>query len=729
MGKRSPQSIESYLQRKDVQERIRNSILRNHSDLTVPISGAVNLLGFGVNQLRKWEEKGLLNPIREGKHRQYSLHDLDKLAVIKELVAAKFSPSTIPPDIDIIWNSISPSEEQLNWVAQGSLNETIGRETESKYLYINQRIEGARKELFWRYYASFVVRISLQLIREDMPNQGRSAVGLVLPLNADATTISALTSIDDLSNVGKSLVGWLAQSGSSHTLFTTTPSFQHLGHYRIYRLGEIGRSTLPERDMPIDHTLLLVGWQENAFSLSGLVVNTIRHLFTPLIEEAEFTRICFDKGMRDALDPGTDLDSNFPDYILNGLADMVIRLGNIGGERWRFCCILLPDDTTIPLQQRSLVVRAQSENAPHKIGKSQVSPDEPTLSISLRAYQSGQTIYRSEICKEDLAIAFRELEEPGSGSVIALPTGGKGRAPAAILYVVADQPDAFSLDNQRILRLIGTSIEELLEIYRARQVTKESLSNAITSPEYVDTFFEKRKILSENNFVMDIEAVLRDIQSRAVKGVKVMFAEDNVKQNLQQKEALPGEGISFISIDIDEQSKLASRFGDQFTRNLSKVVGSYLNDQLRRILTDVIDYRLYHIWTDRFYLVIKGLELEEVRKHAERIRRKLKDSYEVSVILPWFEESINPRLENKQEVSISVRVGVTHYPYSKLEDLLERYTATTYAVGNVRALISRDIDKALDKGRLAGGDVVISWNPNIDKEKQGFIRLYPTVTT
>src|SRR6266480_4529924 len=80
-----------------------------------------------------------------------------------------------------------------------------------------------------------------------------------------------------------------------------------------------------------------------------------------------------------------------------------------------------------------------------------------------------------------------------------------------------------------------------------------------------------------------------------------------------------------------------------------------------------------------------------------RIRRKLKDSYEVSVILPWDEEAINPRSENKQEVSLSVRVGVSHYLYSKLEDLLGRYAATTNAIGNVRALISRDIDRALDK--------------------------------
>ncbi len=726
MGKQSPQSIENYLQREEVQERIRESILRNRSHLTVPISGAVNLFGFGVNQLRKWEEKGLLNPKREGTHRQYSLQDLDKLAIIHELVAAKFSPSTIPPDIDSIWNSISLSEDQRYWITQGILKGATSREIESKHLHINQRIESARKELFWRYYTSFVLRISLQLICEDMPDSDRSAVGLVLPLNANAATISTLSGLDDLPKVGKSLVGWLAQSGSFQTLFTTAPSLEHTGRYRIYRLRGMEQGTPLEEDLSTDNTLLIVDWHENPLTLSSVVVKTIRCLLSPLYEEAELSCVCFDQGMRDALDPETDLDSNYPDYILNGLADMVIRLGNIGGERWCFCCVLLPDETTLPMQERSLVVRAQSKNAPHKIGKSIVSPNETTLSISLRAYQSGQIIYRPQICEEDLAIALRELEKPGS--VIALPTGGKGGAPAAILYVVSDQPNAFNLDNQRVLRLLGTAVEELLDIYHARQKTRENLSNAITNPEYVDAFFEKRKILSENDFVKGIEAILREVQSRMEDREKEINTVGNINEDPRvQTESLPGEGISIISIDIDKQSQLASRFGDQFTRNLSKVVGSRLNEQLLRILTETVDYQLYHIWTDRFYLIVKGLDLEETRKHAERIRRRLKDSYEVSVILPWDEETKNPSPEKMQVVSLSVRVGVSHYLYRKLENLLDRYATTKSAVGNVRALISRDIDSALDKGRIFGGDVVISWNP--DPQNRGYIRWSPNAPT
>jgi hypothetical protein len=75
-----------------------------------------------------------------------------------------------------------------------------------------------------------------------------------------------------------------------------------------------------------------------------------------------------------------------------------------------------------------------------------------------------------------------------------------------------------------------------------------------------------------------------------------------------------------------------------------------------------------------------------------------------------------------QLVPITVHVAVSCYTNKKLEDLLQRYAVST-AVGNVRALIDRDIDKALSRGRIEGGNVVITWNP--DPQKRGFIRWSP----
>ncbi len=703
-----------YLQRQEVQERIRESIRRNRSQITAPIGGAISLFGnfFSENQLRKWEEKGLLHPQREGKHRHYSLQDLDKLAVIYELMKeANYSPGAIPSDIDSIWQSIEQSDDQQNGAQPQKQSLDINAD---ENVSINQHIERTRKELFWRYYVSHVIRLSLVLIREHIPSVEQTALGLVLPLYQHSIPVNT---IDELSTVGEALIGWLAKSGSSHTLLATKPSFEYATQFRLYPLHAMENEIPDEADTPTDNTLLLIDWQVN-LELSSTLVKTIRHLLSPLYEDVQLTHRCFGPGMRDVLMPVTYIGRNYADYILDGLAKMVIRLGTLGErKKWHFCCILLPNDPALPLQQRSLIVRAQTINSPHTIGKTTTSPHETTVGISIRAYQSGQIIYRSEVCDEDLTIDLHELENPGSA--IAIPAGGENNAPSAVLYVVANEPHAFNEDDQRVLRLIGKIVDILLITYRTQQQAEENLTRLITNPEVIDTFFEKRKILSENEFVKDIETFLKDIQKGEVEIHRRVDEESEINANVNRDASL-GNALTLISLDIDNQAQLANRYGDQFARNLSKVVGSYLQSELLRIFTEAVEYQLYHIESGRFYLNAKNLSLEDARKNAERIRRKLKDNYEVSILHPIDEET---KGDDKQVVPVTVRVGISFYAHKKLVDLLQRYSFAT-AVENVRSLINRDIDKALDKGRIEGGDNVISWHP----EKHGLVRWSPSAS-
>jgi GGDEF domain-containing protein len=424
------------------------------------------------------------------------------------------------------------------------------------------------------------------------------------------------------------------------------------------------------------------------------------------------------------LDQATDLDGGYTDYILNGLADMVVRLGMVAGQqRWRFCCILVPNDSSLPMQLRSLVVRAQSTGAPHKIGKTFVSPSDTTISISLRSYQSGQVIYRPEVYEEDFTIALRELENPGSA--IAVPVEGGNGTPSAVLYVVSDEPHAFNTDDQRLLRLMGRMVQEHLATSRTRRRAIEKLFDVVTHPEATDTFFESKVIRSEDEFFQDIETLLKRIQGKLqdkdleVGGGDIAVIE---KEASTQTDLRSTDVLSLISINIDHQPRLAKRYGDQFARNLSKAVGTYLQAQLRRIFTDLVTYKLYYACSGQFHLLLDGLPLEEARKHAERIRRKLDDTYEVSVLRPADENIAVPDPESMHLIPISVHVAVSGYSYRKLEDLLQRYSLET-AVGNVRALINRDIDKALSRGRIEGGNVVVSWSS--DPQKRGFIRWSP----
>ena len=78
--------------------------------------------------------------------------------------------------------------------------------------------------------------------------------------------------------------------------------------------------------------------------------------------------------------------------------------------------------------------------------------------------------------------------------------------------------------------------------------------------------------------------------------------------------------------------------------------------------------------------------------------------------------------DNMLELSdITVRLAVTLYPYKKLEELLQRYSLAT-AITEVRVLITRSLDEVLDLGRREGGNVVISWDPEI----WGYLRWSPT---
>jgi GGDEF domain-containing protein len=715
MNEQSIQSIKNHLQKKEAQERIRSNILSIYTKVSVPIGGVVDLFGFTVNQLRKWEDKGLLKPQREGRHRHYSLKDLEKLAVIKELIDAKYSPGNIPPEIDSIWDQIWLSNGKQYQIQQSGLeSEPIFSEPEDPYLH--RRIVHAREQLFWRYFASHALRLSLRLICENV-TRNRMA-GLILPLS-QVVTVNDIDNISDLQKVGESLIGWLSRSGSSHTLITATPLFEYASDYRLYRLQTIEDGVPLEEDIPGDNTLLFIDRRANISSLTTGAVKAIRRLLTPLYEDVQFTRACFGQGMRDALDPATDIDSNYPDYILDGLAELVVRLGtNSGHRKWRFCCILLPDDTSLPLQKRSLVVRAQSAHAPHKVGETFISPNQTTISLSLRAYQSGQSIYRPEIYEEDSTIALRELENPRSA--IAIPAGRNSSAPEAILYVVSDEPNAFSIDDQRVLRLLGRAVEELLATYRIRLQTTEKLTSLILAPEVNDAYFEKKRLLTENEFVEDIETLLSNIHLS-----KVGRDDGNLHDDLPategkliaKSERSLNAGISIISIDLDHQSRLANLYGDQFSRNLQTVVGLKLLEQLPQIFTEFTQYKLYRICADRFYLVTKDLSLDEIRRQADRIKRRLKDTVEVSILHSMNEETRQPNPESMQLVSISVHVGVSYYEYTKLDDLLKKYSSRT-AVGNVRSSISRDIDRALNLGRIEGGDVVMSWDP----DKSGYIR-------
>jgi hypothetical protein len=270
---------------------------------------------------------------------------------------------------------------------------------------------------------------------------------------------------------------------------------------------------------------------------------------------------------------------------------------------------------------------------------------------------------------------------------------------------------------------MGKAVEELIITYRTRRQIQTKLSNAITSPEVTDTFFEQE---TENAFNKAIDNILRIIHKQPLDATEQYddYISDMQNDTSIPAELLPDSGLSIISIEIDGQAALASRYGDQFARNLVKVISTNLKPGLLRIFADSVKYNFYYLCAGRYYLIIPNFPLDEARKNAERIRRRLLDNYEVSIVAPMNNETKSTDLDSKQLVPLSVHIGVSFYAYKKLEDLLGRYSFKT-AIGKVRALINLDIEKSLDKGRLEKGNVVISWNPSDDPRERTYKRWPP----
>lgn len=66
--------------------------------------------------------------------------------------------------------------------------------------------------------------------------------------------------------------------------------------------------------------------------------------------------------------------------------------------------------------------------------------------------------------------------------------------------------------------------------------------------------------------------------------------------------------------------------------------------------------------------------------------------------------------ENMLELpDVTAHIGVSSYTMKKLDELLKRYSSTT-AMRYVTTLILAAIEEMLERGKLAGGDCVVSWN-------------------
>jgi transposase-like protein len=210
MNEPNIERIRKHFQDKEVQERVTKRMLDAHSKATVTISRAAKLFDFSESQLREWEKRGLLKTERTALsedsktskgHRQFSPDELDKLALIKELLDEDYSLSEIPQNIDVIWRQLF-AEQQVQTSSNG--DHEIRYIHEVEYIPIDTHVETADEEYFWRLFVSQALRLTLLLICEEMPG---TIAGLFLPLEHKEPG-SRIVSPQGISKAGPSLVGW-----------------------------------------------------------------------------------------------------------------------------------------------------------------------------------------------------------------------------------------------------------------------------------------------------------------------------------------------------------------------------------------------------------------------------------------------------------------------------------------------------------------------------------------
>jgi len=728
-------SIEEYLREEDVQKRIHKNMARGYSEARVTIGRAARLFGFTENQLRVWEDRKLLKPIRQaGGQRHYSYEELNKLAIIRELIDAHYTPGEIPTEIENIWASVSASAGQ-----KGQMMGLNGKQTEPQS--IDVRIDNLNQQLFWRYFVSHVLRMSLMLICEGLD----TIAGIVLPLTVRGVPLS-LRSPKDLQKAGMSLIGWLGQNGSFSTFLDIAPSFEYPHDFRLlpFRVGKEDPSqeiVLPVNasDFPGNNALIVVQRKVKPLNLSCEVVDTVQRFLALIYKFMPDWQSSFAQDVGDYIDPVLDFNTsiNLPDNILNRFADMIVSLGDREDEnqqRWQYCSILLPKDSILPLQQRSLFVQAQSEKGPYKVGVDTFYPYEASKSINLRAFQSGHIIYRSDLASEDSSIDIG-AEKFKIGSDIAVPIGGEDGRPLAVLYVASEKSKAFTEADERLLRITCRILEELLRSYLARQRVTKELMDLLANPGVVDKAF--KDFGSETEFRNDIKEILSDIKKQKQErmeqankkplpgeihevygGEQEGEAYWTGQQDGEYEDEQQDEWVAIIAIDIDNQSSRANQYGELVTRNLSREVGLRIQGHFRAILRKPETCRLYHLYADRFYILMKGVDDKQALEDAQRLNQSLSGSYRVDVKRSLTEQTT---LAGGMLIlhNVTVRLGVNSYKYSKLEQILGRYSDTT-AISEVTEKIFSTLDHVLKMGMDEGGDVVLAW----DHESRSF-RKYP----
>ena len=647
----SPGAMQKHLEEPAVQQSIQQQLESIHTGMATTIGKAAELAGVPEAKLRYWESIGLLAPARSnqpsqspdrGRQRYYSMEQLAQAIVIKEL--EKDYPLAevrefIKRDALFIERLIAEPapEEQEMQEEQPSILQTIG---------------SAEDALFWEFFLPRSLYLSLSLLFEQAFSGNG---GIYLPVRGSDGPPESLrvTRAVELPKLGEGLLGWREPNHAFLSAPFKTPPPELSEKYDIIPLTDL---------LPAGAEVLPIGAH---LALEPRFADLLRQLDLSKKGRLEARRVASrllkfvqdeHPRWREALrapksaqlfDSPTLTNPSLGGPLLNRVAEMIVALSGKNKAThqplWRFCCILLPEDSLPPLMARSLVVRGQSSASPYKVGETKLAPTSFPRGLSILAYQSGLAIYRPYVTQEDPALAWREREAP-IGSAMALPIEGEYGKALGVIYIVSAQQDAFSLESQQLLRMLGRITGELVTSARDRALSTTKLADLLEDPEVVDHILKDFRTI--NTFRSDL---------------RVLF------QTAAQEQERPFQYLCLVGIDIDDLRNLALQYGDvAATKNIVEEVGQQITQALH-LFAQAKDIRLYRAYVDRFYLLLTDLPPDQTEIAAERLKDALREQYRVYVRRVSPEQLLDR--QHKIPLQITTRLGMTGYSYDDLKGL------------------------------------------------------------
>lgn len=677
--------IHEHLQDATTRQQLKVHFAAVREQLTTSIGEAAKLANVSAEKARYAESIGILAPARSDEskgaaaHRRYNLGELNRLVVMSNLIDNGFSMNDIATYLEQELASVDALVESLQ------VSDPMTRLQEAETAYRQRMLYPRLLHFAQCLLLGDVVDCSMAIVLPvEQEGQDERVAKLPRP---------QIHRVEDLPQVGPSLVGWQLRGHPYCVLYMSAPRMDDATRYELYPIDDLCAPDVNVNDFPTGAYLLVERDFARRYSLTRAPVSRPRadadtmgsdkdktppnpravayRLLRRLRLPADETHHIF--GHSSATD-GDGMIYNSPksaeditgDRLLTDLANMIVELGTapeagVSNQRaeWIFSAILLPDDLSRPISKQSLVVTVQSKKSPHIPGVTRLSPGS-NAGLSTAAALSGHMLLRQVMDSTDAAIADAGVEgDPGPA--VALPILSLYGRMLAVLYVRAAHGKevtverTFTPDDQLLLRVLAYIIGGIVFTYQGSELPGDVLSRMIAQPRSVDRFFQE--FLSANSFWQDLGKTLRNRSDQMKTGAL--------------------DPLTLIAIDIDGFTDVINTHGLNVARHLMRAVGKRLEQKIKFTSIPALTPRpranLYYIYGDRFYLLLDGSGWDVARNYARTVRELLAGDYAIEV--------------TRMNAVRAVAVGTTG-----IDEVRVRIVVVTYEGGQLSRLITHAND-------------------------------------